>query len=279
MIRYSLIWAIASVLFVSCKNDKKVSHGAIVLGDSATIITETDPTFLEDYVADIKLAETTTQSSAQQPTEETKPVAKDTTKEIIAPQPTEVVATTQKNTSGLTIDFKEVSVTIPQIEVRSFKNQNARMLNGVSYQLVSGKLQGNQLIFKNATITKVSQRYITTLVASNGGDKMELENMEYTSPWSVLKGKNTFAITHLEPDQLTHKNTSVGNVRNAISRSARANRYSRKELNEWEQLAKKVKDVNRAPISVALQSVMWKIEGKDRNNKPFSKEIRLDYPL
>lgn len=279
MIRYSLILAIVSVLFVSCKNDKKVSHGAIVLGDSATIITETDPTFLEDYVADIKLADTISQSSAPQPTEETNPVAKDTVKEIKVPQPTEVATPTQKHIEGLTIDFKEVSVTIPQIEVRSFKNQNAKVLNGVSYQLVSGKLQGNQLIFKNATITKVSQRYITTLVASNGGDKMELENMEYTSPWTVLKGKNNFAINHLDPNQLAHKNTSVGNVRNAISRSARANRYSRKELNEWEQLAKKVKDVNRAPISVALQSVMWKIEGKDRNNKPFSKEIRLDYPL
>lgn len=279
MIRYSLIWAIVSVLFVSCKNDKKVSHGAIVLGDSTTIITETEPAFLEDYVVDIKLVDTTTQSSAPQSSEETKPVAKDTVKEIKAPQPTEVATPTQKHIEGLTIDFKEVSVTIPQIEVRSFKNQNAKMLNGVSYQLVSGKLQGNQLIFKNATITKVSQRYITTLVASNGGDKMELENMEYTSPWTVLKGKNTFAITHLDPNQLTHKNTSVGNVRNAISRSARANRYSRKELNEWEQLAKTIKAVNRAPISVALQSVMWKIEGKDRNNKPFSKEIRLDYPL
>ena len=60
------------MFFVSCKEDKKQNNGPIILGDPATIVTETDSKYMSDFVDDIQLlapqsnsADTDTQSIAK----------------------------------------------------------------------------------------------------------------------------------------------------------------------------------------------------------------------
>lgn len=287
MKRLPHLYFLGIFLLAACSDNKKANQGAIVLGDSSTIITETNQEYLENYVADIQPRKTDTSqeplvteevkveptpSTTPTPTLETKPAPTPT-----PPPPAPIQAAT--NGKGVTINFKEITVFFPNIEVRSFKNQNASTLNGVSYQLAAGKLVGNHFTLKGATVTKVSQRYVTTIVIVNGNDKMELENLDYTSPWKVISGNQKYTIQGLEASRLEHKDASNGVIRNAVSRSARANRYSKKEINEWEQLARKVISLNKPPMSIELQSVMWRIEGKDRSGKVFYKEVRIDLPI
>lgn len=287
MKRLPHLYFLGILFLAACTNNKKVNHGTIVLGDSSTIITERNPEYLENYVADIQPRNTDTSHVAivseevkETPTPTPTPTPEAKPKETNTPTPTPPApATAASSGKGVTINFKEVTVFFPNIDVRSFKNQNASTLNGVSYQLASGKLVGNHFTIKGATITKVSQRYVTTIAIVNGNDKMELENMDYTSPWKVISGNQKYTIQGLEASRLEHKDASNGVIRNAVSRSARANRYSKKEINEWEQLARKVASLNKPPMSIELQSVMWRIEGKDRSGKTFYKEVRIDLPI
>ncbi|HTN47463.1 MAG TPA: hypothetical protein VL098_14025 [Flavipsychrobacter sp.] len=269
------------LLAVSCKDKSGKTHGSIALGDSSTIITETDSTYLQDYVSSV-----TPQTMMSQETEEpadtattppatvTKP---DTPKTAVPPPVTPSPATTGK---GLNVEFSEVTVFIPNIVTKAFKNQNIKSLNGVSYQITSGTLQGNQLVIKGATVQKVSQRYISTFIVTKGDRKIELPGMEQTTSWQTVSGNNgVYSIKGLEASKLSYKKTSVAAVRNAVSRAAKAARYNRKEIAEWESSVRNLRSVTQAPVSIVLQSVMWKIEGKDAKGKSFSKEVRLDLPL
>ncbi len=269
-VHYLLLLAFLPFIF-SCNNtsNKHKSRGAIILGDSSTIITETNPTYLEDYVSDLR------------PSTDTISLIDTSTVSQIK---TDTVATVQKTPAasgkGLSVEFSEVTIVIPNIEARSFKNQNTKTLNGVSYQLTDGALQGNQLTITGGKVNRVSQRYISTFVVTKGSKVMELDKMDETTSWKVIKGSGgIYKISGLETSQLDYKKVSASAVRTAVSRTAKANRMSRSEIREWENSVKNIKTATQAPIKLILQSVMWKIEGKDAKGKSFTKELRIDMPI
>lgn len=263
----------------SCQNANQQSHGAIVLGDSTTIITEANPEYLADFVPDINNRKHQ-DTAANTPAADTITVAENKKADTAKATAKTSTATLPNNGKGLTVEFSEVTVFIPNIDTRSFKNQNVKSLNGVSYQLASGSLQGNQLEIKGGNVQKVSQRYISTYVVSKNGKNLVLENMDETSAWKAVKGsKGIYPIAGLEPSKLDAKKTNAGAIRTAVSRTARAERMSRSEIKEWEGLVKNLKRPDQEPVSVVLQSIMWRIEGKDAKGKSFSKEVRVDMPL
>lgn len=274
---YGLVfWGIAS-----CQNINQQSHGAIVLGDSTAIITETNPEYLADFVPDINNhphhQDTVT---ANIPPADTIAVAEEKKADTFRTTAKINTDVLPKNGKGLTVEFSEITVFIPNIDTRSFKNQNVKSLNGVSYQLSSGTLRGNQLVIKGGNVQKVSQRYISTYVVSKDGKSLALENMDETTAWKAVKGnKGIYPITGIEPSKLAAKKTNTGAIRTAVSRTARAERMSRSEIKEWEGLVKNLKRLDQEPVNVALQSIMWRIEGKDAKGKSFSKEVRIDVPL
>ena len=273
-----VLYAFIFLGLASCKNVRQENHGGIVLGDSTTIITETNPESLADFVPDIhnKPPQEDTIALPSSPENDTQDAEKDTLKS--APQ--SAPAASSHNGKGLDIEFAEVTVSLPGIDVKSFRNQDVKTLNGVSYQLVSGSLQGNQLVVKGATIWKVSQRYISTYVVSKDGKDLPLENMDQITAWKVLKGKNdNYPITGIAPSELEAKKTNAGAIRTALSRTVRAEKMKRTEIREWEALVKKLKKPDQKPVSVMLQSIMWRIEGKDKKGKAFSKEVRIDLPI
>lgn len=259
------------LLFAACKDNSKQGGKPIVLGDSSSIVTETDPAYLGDYVDDIQIREIPKDTVAP----ETQ-AATDTT----APQTT---ATTQPaqpaapKGSGLTVGFKEVTVFIPGIKTKTYRNQDPIKANGATYQLEGGNLVGNQITVSGANVTRVSQRYITRVVAENDLGTLNLDALGTTTSWSPLKGNGkTYAISGLEPNRLEADKANQNQIRNAVSRAARSKRMSRQNIQKWEQSVRNVRSVNQAPLSVELRSVMWKIEGKDASGKIFQKQIRID---
>lgn len=286
--RIQLMLIIVFAFLMSCKNDTQKSRGAIVLGDSSTIITETDPQYLADFVAeeikpqtvnsevsDTVVTDTASPEVVPQPDNNTPSnSAKTNNERVKAPQP-------NISGSGLKVEFNEVTVFIPGIETKSFRNQDVKNLNGVSYQLTGGSLQGNKLIVKDGhQITRVQQRYITTVIATKDGKNMELDDLDQTTSWTPIKGNHgVYIISGLKPNELQYKHATSGAIRTAVSRAARSNRLSRNDIREWEALVKNVKSVNQSPVSVVLQSVMWRVEGKDKKGKSFMKDVRLDLPL
>lgn len=269
--------AIVSILFLSCGGNQKHTNGPIVLGDSSTIVTETDPKYLSDFVDDIQLQkpviDTTPAIKEELPQPE---VAKTETEPV--PDKTQVAQEQPSTKNGLNVPFKEVTVFIPNIETRSYRNQNLEKANGASYQLTGGKLNGNQLQVSGATITRVSQRYITKVIAKNELGTLELDALNNTTEWTPLKGNGkTYTITGL--NRPIAKKVTPAQIRLAVSRAAKNKRMSRQNIQKWERAVRSVRSLNQKPFTLVIRSVMWKIDGKDAKGKNFQKQLRVDLPV
>lgn len=282
-IRQSSFLSLASVplvalalTFASCGNDRpQNSHGPIVLGDSATIVTETNPELLADRVVDLNPVITeevdTVATPAAAPPKDTAVITKP------EPKPAAPPAATQGK--GLNAEFGEVTLFIPNIETKTYGKQDLSKARGATYELTGGNLAGNQIRNSGGTVTRITQRYQTVFSIPNGRNQLPLETLgNYTSDWETLKGGNgAFTISGLEANKLEYKNVSANAIRNAVEKSARQQRMSRRET---QQLLNDTKNIRSAAQGkVKLRSVSWRIEGKDARGKSFSKELRIDVPL
>jgi hypothetical protein len=271
----------AAMLAASCNNGgKDATHGPIVLGDSSSIVTETDSQYLRDYVTDFQPKEPV--AAAATTTPEPALPAKDTAKPAQQPAPEKPEPAEQQAApkgNGLNVDYKDINVFIPGVTTRTY-GRNAVKGNSASFGLTGGKLNGNQLQVSGGTVTKVNQRYQTAVVLRNELGTLQLDALSYTSGWEALKGgRNGYYITGLEENRLGHSNANANAIRSAVSRALRSKRLSRKKEQEWLNSIRNVRAVNQKPLSVVLHSVVWQIEGKDGKGKSFRKELRIDLPI
>lgn len=263
------------VSFTACQSGVNKSHGPIVIGDSATIVTETDSKYLEDFVTDIQQNTPDTTAPSVSTTS-----AKDTAQAATAPkeQPKPQPVAQAPKGNGLTVEFKDITVFIPGV---SSKNNNSRHNgNSAAYGLSGGELNGNQLQISGGTVQKVTQRYTTSVILDNDLGTFVLEQLNHTSAWTPLKGNGSnYYITGLDDRHLEHSNASANAIRTAVQRAAKAKRLSRKKENELLGSVRNVKSVNQKPLEVVLRTVIWQIEGKDAKGKSFRKELRIDLPI
>lgn len=266
-----------ALTLASCDNDRpQNSHGPIVLGDSSTIVTETNPELLADRVVDLnpvitEVADTVATTPAAPP--------KDTVV-TAAPDPKPVAAPAAAPLGkGLNAAFSEVSIFIPNIETKTYGKQDLSKARGATYELTGGTLAGNQIRNSGGTVTKITQRYQTVLAIPNGRNQINLETLgNYTSGWETLKGSNgAYTISGLDPNKLEYKNVSANAIRNAVEKTARQQRMSRRDTQQLLNDTKNIRSASQGKVK--LRSVSWRIEGKDARGKSFSKEIRMDVPL
>lgn len=264
MKRITILASVSFLFLIGCKEQKGQTHGPIILGDSSTIVTETDPKYLEDLVPDLQPA---ADRQPAAPTPE-KPAAADTAD-------TKPATATPASDKGFTLAFKEVTLFIPNIETHEYRKQDLSRSNNATYELRGGKLAGNEIQVKSGTVTKVSQRYQTQLALQNGGKKLALTSLgNYLSNWETIgtSGKS-FPIKGIDEKQLDFRTVSAAQVRTAVQKAARAQRMSKAETAIWVKLASSYKNSKQNPAVVQLNAVMWRVEGKG-----FWKEIRMDVP-
>lgn len=257
--------------FFSCNNAQNPNAGKpIVLGDPSTIVTETDSQYLQDFVADINLIK------APQPEVVNTPAP---TADTATAKPAETAPEPPKE-NGLTVKFKEVTVFIPDIETKTYGDQNTENANGASYEITKGELQGNELKIINGTVEKVSQRYQTVVYAKNDLGILMLESLNDIDEWRPVKGSNNvYPIKGLGKRELDYKKPSKAAIRAAVAKAVKNARLSKAKQNKWISSLKNVSSVKQKPLHVELRSVMWKIDGKDASGKHFQKQLRIDIPI
>lgn len=262
------------LLFSACNSPATQSHGPIKLGDPATIITETDPARLQDVVAELKPATTApVQPVAQQQPADTAKHTQPATVTTPVPPP--------QAANGINIAFKEVTIVIPGITAKQFGKTDLTNATGAVYSLLAGQLQGSTLRIGGAAINKVSQRYQVVVVLKGRNGYLPLESLGATTSWAPIQGANgIYPVKGLTEQELIYPKANESAIRNAVQRAARSRRLSRAKTQEWlDVLGRNIKATNQRPLAITLRSVMWKIDGKDASNKPFSKQIRIDIPL
>lgn len=272
----ALLLAGAILVQSACTNQaNNKNHGPIVLGDSASIVTETNPENLVDQVQDLRPIVPT-----DEPVQSASTSGKDTSTATVLAAPVAPAPAPARNSSGLSIPFKEITIFIPGISTRSYGNANLQQARGASYELQSGNIAGNQMQFSGGKVGKITQRYQTILGLKDGEKTLPLESLgTYSSSWAVLTGNGTtYAIAGLEPAKLEAKTASAASIRNAVIVAARKQRLSRKDIDTWEAIARKVRSDNQPPVVTMLRSISWRIDGTDAAGKRFNKEVRMDMP-
>jgi len=274
--RNTYLLLIACLLLLgSCNDMSSQNRAPIVLGDSSTIVRETDTKKLKDIVTDLQPV-TAVAPKADTP-KPAPPTAPDTSHraEVKKTNATPPASTPQ---TGLTTAFSEVTIFIPNVTAKLAGNKNLLHANDAVYQLQSGNLNGNA-IKVTGNVTKVSQRYQTMVVIKNNLGVLPLETLLSTTSWQAMAGgNNTYPISGLDQSKLSFQNVSASAMRNAVVKAARKHRFSRKKEQEWLNSIHNVRAANQKPAMIMLRSVMWKIDGKDTKGKNYSKQIRMDMP-
>lgn len=267
-----------AALLASCGDGKKTAEGPIVLGDSSTIVTESDPNQLKDLVADLNPVI----PPSEEPKEESPATAEAATTASVtpaAPPAQQPAAAELPSGPGLRAEFKDVTVVIPGIEVKQAGNKNLERANGAVYTLTNGKINGATLT-ASGTITKVSQRYQSVVLMNSDVGELVLDQLSITSGWKEIKGNgNTFPIRNLEESAIEFYDADADDIRRAVERAAKRRRLSRRKVQDLVGDVRRVRSVKQKPLHGELRSVMWKIDGKDASGRAFSKQIRVDIPM
>jgi hypothetical protein len=268
-----------TLMLASCDDSKPAGNGPITLGDSSSIVTESDEQQLKDLVTDLQPvippSEGADEGTAAEPAKDTTKTA--TTAPAVPEKP--AAAPALPNTPGMKAEFGEVTVMLPGIEVKQAGNKNLQRANGAVYTLVSGSIEQATLRV-SGNVTKVSQRYHTVVIMKSNYGPIPLEQLSVTTRWEQMKGgNNAFPVAGLDTKSLEYYDADASDIRNAVQRAAQRRRLSRKKVQELVSSVRNVRSANQKPMTVVLRSVMWKVDGKDQNGRTFSKQIRIDVPL
>ena len=270
--KYLLLF-LGCALSASCNNSPKGNHGPIKLGDSSTIVTEEDPQKLQDLVVDLNPVIPPSTPTEDSTKKEGTEVPKDTVKATASAAPT-------PSGPGLKAEFKEVTVMLPGLNAKQSGKPNLLNANGAVYTWQSGNINGNTLR-TTGNVTKVAQRYQSTVVLRGKNGDLPLNELSSTTSWATVNGSNgAYPVKGLGDNELFADPATPAEIKNAVLKAARARRLSKKKTDEWmELLGKTPRSVTQKPLLVTLRSVMWKIDGKDDKGKLFSKQIRVDVPM
>lgn len=266
-----------TILLSACSGENPTAENAphIQMGDPATIVTETDSAYLRDAVSDLNMNTSRPVTIAEAKPDTANTPAKDTAK---TQQPGANTASTNGN--GLKVPFPQVTFFIPGIGTKTYKEPNLETDFGASYELVSGNLNGNSITIQGENITDVSMRYQTIVVARNDIGTLPLESLRKLTDWKKVQGKNgVYQISGLDEKKLEGLKVSNKAIRNAVSRDAKSRNWSRKNIEQWLASVRKTNSTNQKPLHIELRSVMWKVSGKDKNGRPYQRQLRIDVPL
>lgn len=256
-------------LLTACK-DKPGENKPIVLGDTSTIVTETDERYLENTTDDI--------SPANRKSSE----GKITSIMMQVDSAKSVQKLEEENESvplnGFTINFSECEVVFNNLSAHAIKNtQDERTSNSVSYVVDGGRISDMNLQVKGLDEAKVEQRLFTRLSAAGQDEDFVLNDLgKFISQWSELAGKD-FKYVSLGDNSLQFFNVDHTKIKNAVDREVRKKKKSRQEIQAWMNLIAKTNSYTDAPCKIQLVSAQWRIIGK-KGGKRVQKLIQFDIP-
>ncbi len=267
------IAAFILLLTASCGEPaNKQGKGPIVLGDSATIITEKDSQYLKDEVMDIEPRnKVVVDTTVAVPTPKTETAAHHKDAEATKKEPEE---------QGQSIDFGGAKVVLTGLKLKEPHRQNPAQENGLTYSLSSGNLGSAKLIVYGAKNITVKQKYQSRLVLKSDLGTVDLRDLGlYTSGWNNVPGNaagnsQSFALSALH--RLAFSQVNNNKIRNAADRELRKRRTNSRTIQNWLKEIRKTRSATDDPCEIMLDNVQWQISGTDEKGKAFHKTIRVD---
>jgi hypothetical protein len=271
--QYLLYISALGILTASCGNENATSKGgAIILGDSSTIVTERDSQYLRDDILDFE---------PNNATETASPKA-DAAVKATAPaeKPREPVEQPKSTTAaGYSINFGNIKIVFEGITANDANRQNAEKQEGLSYVVKSGKLAGAKVHIYGAKNATIRQRYQSRLVLNSKLGSVDLRNLGlYTTGWKNVNASKTgaeyvFALTDL--NNIAFSNVNNAKIKNAADKELRNRRTNRRTIQSWMKEISKTRNANDSPCDIILDNLQLQVSGTGTDGKAFRKNIRM----
>ena len=270
-----IAFLLSHILFLflfSCDNNKVIKT-PIKIGDTSTIVTENDSTYLQNFTEDITPSKT--KSHVSEISKMMVQVDSVNTQKILE-EDAEENKTTSVN--GFTINFNEISVIMDGIAAHALnETQNERATNSVSYIKDAGNLLETKMLINGTNEFSVEQRFFVKLSIVHKDEEFILNDLgKYITQWYPLAGKDNLVIS-VGANSLQFDSFDETKLKNALDRELRKKKKRKDEMQNWFNAIAQVKTYRDAPCKLIPVSSQWRIIGK-KDGKSFRKLIQLDVP-
>ncbi len=264
---------VASLFVAACGSGTQNKGPArpIVMGDPATIVTETDSQYLRDALPDFAPVAATPAApkSAAAP--------KDTA--TVAAIATPPAAAALPAGSGLTIDFGDLNVMIPGLQVRN-ATKSVKGQTSVAYASEKAEVTAlkNLIVSGAFKVESVQQKSDYGLLWTAEGKSLPLSKTGIESAgWQTLTGRG--GDYKLAAFTAPAFKATAATLRAAATDAVKRARLPRGETTTLNSAAGKIRSVDGSTIKPVLRTVIWQIKGKDARGRGVTKEIRIDLPV
>lgn len=250
----------------SCKNGTLREKKPIVLGDTRTIVTETDTNKLLNYTEDISLRK---QDESQ-----------------IAKMMVQVdsLKTTQKLEKtlnegpivGFKIDFGDCQVVFDKLEAKELKPQDPTTSRSVSYLVTKGELSEIKIKVDGLNSISVSERIFTKLKVDNGSETLLLNALgRKISDWFNLAGKDNMYIS-AGPNSFQFNDLTNAKIKEAVTKELTTKNKKENETQAWMEAIKNTRNYTDAPCKIYVSSAQFRLKGTTKEGSNVSKLIQFD---
>jgi hypothetical protein len=271
--RTSFLFCLALTGLTACQQVGSNGVSApIVLGDSATIVTETDSQYLKSAFVDFEERQPSTAPAAPETSVEAPPVVNDTPAAPASP----VAATIPATGPGLKADFGDVQVFIENLRVRNGERP-VKGASSASYSSDGSAFTGKNLVLTGmANGATVQQKTNFGVVLNTGKQMLPLPALGTQSTgWESLSGKGgKYAI---ESPQAPAFKLSAARIKTAAQQALRSARVSRKDEMALLNNLSTVKGIDGDLLTAKPTAMLWQVRGKDSKGKAMTRDIRVDF--
>ncbi len=251
----------------------QTANAPIVMGDSSTIVTETDSKYLKSVFSDYEMA-----APQEKPQPQAAPPKSDTPVGAAPVAETPMPATAGKqNGPGLSVDFGDIDIFIENLRVRN-ANVAAKGSRSVAYASDGSSFQPKNLVVNGAPAANSSLKQKTDfeVMLNTGKEMLPLPALgKQSTGWQSVSGKNgTFALA--TPSEPTFKVTNAA-IKNAAQQAARKAGMNRKEQTALLSRLSRVNTVDGDLLQSKAVATLWQLTAKDAKGKTVTKEIRVDW--
>lgn len=247
----------------------QTANAPIVMGDSSTIVTETDSQYLRSVFSDYE----TTLPVEKEALPATPPKA-DT---VATPPPAETAVTPLKsqNGPGLAIDFGDFNVFIENLRVRN-EDASAKGSKSVAYASDGSAFKPKNLIVTGVPTASLKQKADFELVVNTGKELLPLPALgKQSTGWQTISGKEgSFRLA--APSEPSFKITPA-TVKSAAQQAARKARMASKDQTALLNRLGRLKKVDGDLLQPRTVATLWQVTAKDAKGRSVTKEIRVDW--
>lgn len=265
------------LLCYSCNEVTQPKNVApIILGDSTTIVTETDSQYLKNVIDDIEpsknqpIAKTNGTTQAQKT--DTVLQLKSTTENI-----TSTANNIKTNSNDFVLNLKNnTQIIFKDIATKEFKAQDPSTQNDLSYLITKGDINKSAITVNNGSLTEVlhKSKIVYKVKTSQGELKLSTLARE-SSNWTKLPLKSN-VVTLSNINSPAAVKITAKEIQTAIDKAISNKKYKSGVREKLRKELAGVNSINHKLISYVTDYQQFTISGKDAKGVTFKKIIRLD---